>query len=92
MKNIIVLLDEINENLAAGKAPFDAVVAASVAAATSCAPGCRHHRVGRGTAATRCVLECDGDHHHGRSVCGDGDDAAGRTGALRYFLPGASTI
>lgn len=33
MKNIIVLLDEINVNLEAGKAPFDAVVAASVARA-----------------------------------------------------------
>lgn len=30
MKNIIVLLDEINVNLEAGKVPFDAVVAASV--------------------------------------------------------------
>jgi multidrug efflux pump subunit AcrB len=33
MKNIIVLLDEINDNLEAGKEPFDAVVAASVARA-----------------------------------------------------------
>ncbi len=33
MKNIIVLLDEINDNLEAGKEAFDAVVAASVARA-----------------------------------------------------------
>ena len=33
MKNIIVLLDEVNVNLEAGKVPFDAVVSASVARA-----------------------------------------------------------
>ena len=33
IKNIIVLLDEVNDNLDAGKTPFDSVVAASVARA-----------------------------------------------------------
>ena len=83
MRNTIILVDQIDHDIAAGHGRYRAIIDATVRRARPVAA----HRVGRhprhDPAGTQHLLGPDGDHHHGRPVRGDRADAAGRAGALR---------
>ena len=85
VKNAIVLLDEVNANLSAGRAPTTCRRRCGPVAPTASLPG--HHRFGRDPFAAGCVLGRAGGDHHGRPDDRHGIHHDRRPGALRHLLP-----
>ena len=88
MRNTIILVDQIDHDIAAGHGRLSRHHRRHGAArAASVADGARRHPRHDPAGAQR-LLGPDGDHHHGRLVRGDGVDARGRARALRDVVPG----
>ncbi len=86
IKNGIVLVDEINVQLAAGKPPWDAVVDSSVSRCTPRLHGRAHHGLRDDSVDVRRVLRRHGGHDRRRSALRIGPHADRRAGALRDVL------
>ncbi len=90
MRNTVILVDQIDRDIAAGHGRHRAIIDATVRRARPV----RAHRARRhprhDPAGAQHVLGADGDHHHGRPAGRDDPDAAGGAGALRALVPGAA--
>ena len=89
MRNTVILVDQIDRDIAAGHGRHraDHRRHGAARAAGGAHRARRHPR--HDPARAQHLLGPDGDHHHGRPVRRDGADAAGRAGALRAVVPGA---
>ena len=79
MRNTIILVDQIDHDIAAGHGRHRAIIDAPVRSITHCVG--RHPRYD--SARPEHLLGSNGDHHYGRSVRGDGVDTRSRARALR---------
>ena len=89
MRNTVILVDQIDKDIAVGHARHRAIIDATVRRArpvvlTALAAIARHDPARR-----QPVLGADGDHHNGRLVRRHHPDAAGGAGALRAVVPRA---
>ena len=89
MRNTVILVDQIDRDIAAGHGRHRAIIDATVRRARPVVLTALAAILGMIPLATSAVLGPDGDHHHGRPVGRDRADAPGRAGALRVVVPGA---
>ena len=89
MRNTVILVDQIDHDIAAGHGRHRAIIDATVRRARPVVLTALAAILGMIPLDRQPVLGADGDHHHGRPVRRDDPDAAGRAGALRAVVPRA---
>ncbi len=89
MRNTVILVDQIDRDIAAGHARYRAIIDATVRRARPVVLTALAAILGMIPLAAQHLLGADGDHHHGRPVRRHRADAAGRAGALCALVPGA---
>ena len=90
MRNTVILVDQIDHDIAAGHSRYQAILDATVRRARPVVLTALAAHSGHGAARPQHLLGPDGDHHYGRVACGYRADAAGRARALRALVPSAA--
>ena len=88
MRNTVILVDQIDHDIAAGHGRHRAIIDATVRRARPVVLTALAAILGMIPLGAQPVLGADGDHHHGRPVRRDDPHAAGGPGALRAVVPG----
>ena len=89
MRNTVILVDQIDHDIAEGHGRHRAIIDATVRRARPVVLTALAAILGMIPLARQPVLGADGDHHHGRPVRRDDPDAGGGAGALRGVVPRA---
>ncbi len=89
MRNAVILVDQIDQDIAGGSAPWVAVVEATVRRARPVLLTAAAAILAMVPLEPQRVLGADGDRHHGRAGGGHGADAGLRAGAVCGVVRGA---
>ena len=88
IKNAIVLIEEIDQQIEEGKPPYTAILDSGVSRLAPGGSGCRHYHPGPDSPAAGRVLRQHVHHHHGRAGLRHRPDPDRGAGALRDPVPG----